>query len=181
MGALIKLDEPNTELEFVDVLYVDGGTKTKRWQAIDFVFKGREFIRYRLFAPSSYKDRREISDRIRHICEVLGANYDSIPYQHNWDELTLEIIKLLRDKIGTKVFGKIIEKHDRITFSDELPFLSLEPNLVYKGTDYIYTLGTSNMSAAGQRAVEAIEKAEKAPKPTKQELAEKRQSGNLPF
>ena len=120
----------NSKLTFIQVAYQEGYKGGKRWQSIDFIFFHEKFkdIRHKFFAPQTYKDRRELSDKIEHIFEVLGEDYNSIEYQNDFLDLQLEISSKLSKHYNEEFYGKLINKpakdKDRVVLGSEIPFLS---------------------------------------------------------
>lgn len=163
----------NVKLEFVQVVFEEGGPNSRRWQAVDFVFKGDKYFKHRMFAPQSYSDRRIISANIRHIFDVFGASYDDLPYKYSWREVVLEITKALEEFYGIEIYCKALERRDRWALGEVIPFLSIEPTMNYEGVELMLVNGNNFYGA------KPIAKEEKTNpfKKTPQEIIAARESG----
>lgn len=130
----------NIILQYVDTLYVEGGTRSNRWMSIDIVFmkKNGEYVRHKFFAPDTYRDRRLISGYLRNLFTVLDVNYNDVKYHYEWYSLASTIKNMLADKEGTEIYGKLIVRKEREQLGITLPVLSKEPNLKYSSEEKMF-------------------------------------------
>jgi hypothetical protein len=128
------------KLKLAQVVFKEGGPKTKPWQALEFIFTGQLMVNHKFFAPDSYKDRRAVSSQIRHVFDVMGESYDDIPYCADFYMFALEVIQRMEKHYGTEVYALLIEQKDYITLASNVPFLSHLPDLEYTGIDMLYAI-----------------------------------------
>lgn len=131
----------NTTLTFVDVMYVEGGKGNSRWMAIDIAFQKKNggYVKQRFFAPETYRERRKISAYFRNLFDVLGVNYDEVQYHYEWYSLAATFKKLLSDKTGVPLYGKVIMRNDREELGLTLPVLSVKDDLVFSPEELMIT------------------------------------------
>lgn len=132
---------PNTEVEFVDIMYDEGGKHISRWQSLDLIFKDKisdEYIRCKIFAPETYRDRRVTNETLKHVVDFFGKDYDKVEYSYEWDRLALQIRRLLEEDIGKVFYAKFIPRKGRMILGETLPILLWEPNLSYSAIEEMY-------------------------------------------
>ncbi len=175
---------PNIEVEFVDIMYDEGGKHISRWQSLDFIFRDKisdEYIRHKIFAPETYRDRRAINDTLKHIVEFFDKDYSSIEYSYEWDRLALQIRRLLEEDIGKSFYAKFIPRKGRLILGETLPILAWEPTLSYSAIEDMYV--KSGEETAPEPVVSKKKRETKQRDPTTQQEKVRRRdtTDDLPF
>lgn len=137
----------NTPMEFVKVSFVED-IRFSKWQGIDIVmdlYKEVETLRTRLFRPKDQKSRLQVHQQLKHILCTLSGDctiYDKIPYCDDWMEFVTKYRKLCEPYVGTKLYGKVLNKGDDVkplfSLGFETPFLSHNKDLVYGDIEELY-------------------------------------------
>lgn len=114
------------------------------WQALSFRFtcdQGAIFLT-KIFSPSTTKDRFKVNNILGHFMRVAGGDYNSIEYQHSFEEFAYEYIKKMERFYGSSFYLKVLPKKYNGKFIGifgfDLPILSVRPDMEYSDNEIIY-------------------------------------------
>lgn len=114
------------------------------WQAIDLKFRtfDSRIFQSRIFGPKTPKERVKVNQVLRHLADVLGVNYEAIPYQESFEDFVYKFIKEVEGFYGTTLYVKTLPKFyngkmiTRLAFNP--PLFSLYADLEYDEDERIY-------------------------------------------